>query len=71
MVTYVFLLDKQGFFVDTGVFALLLPIGACYLAGRLHFDIVWPVPWLCSCSVDCYHNDVGFLVLFTDFLVGL
>jgi hypothetical protein len=65
----VFLLDKQGYFVDTGAFALLLPIGACYLAGQFYFDNVWPVPWFCSCFVGYYHKDVGFLVLFSDFLV--
>jgi hypothetical protein len=51
MVTCVFLLDKLGYFVDTGVFALLLLMGVCTLAGRLYFGILWLVPWLCSCFV--------------------
>jgi hypothetical protein len=70
MVTCMFLLDKLGCFVDTDVFSLLLPMSACYLAGRLYFDILWLVPWLC-CFVHYYSNDVGFLVLFADFLVGV
>jgi hypothetical protein len=32
VVTSVFLLKKLGYFVDTGVFVLLLLMGACYLA---------------------------------------
>jgi hypothetical protein len=45
VVTCVFLLDKLGYFVGTGVFALLLPMGACYLAGLFYFAILWLVPW--------------------------
>jgi hypothetical protein len=62
---------KLGYFVDTGVFVLLLPMGGCYLAGRFYFHIPWLVPWLCSCFVRYYRNDVGLLVLFTDFLAGV
>jgi hypothetical protein len=38
-------LDKLGYFVDTGVFALLLPMGACCLAGWFYFDILCMVSW--------------------------
>jgi hypothetical protein len=60
VVTRVFLLDKLGYFIDTGV-ALLLPMNACYLSRQFYFDIMWLVPWLCSCFFfHCYHNDDVF-----------
>jgi hypothetical protein len=58
MVTCAFLLDKVGYFVGTGVFALLLFRLDCF-----NFDTLWTVPWLCSCFVCYYRNVVGFLVL--------
>jgi hypothetical protein len=38
--------------------------------GGLNFDILWPAPWLCSCYIRHYSKYAGFLVLFTDLLVG-
>jgi hypothetical protein len=63
--------DKIRYFVDIGDSALLLPMDGCYLAGRFYFGILQLVPWLGSCFVRYYRNDVGLLALFIDFLVGV
>jgi hypothetical protein len=55
--------DELEHVVHTGVFALLLPVGVCYLAGWFYFDIMWLVPWLCSCFAHYCYNDDGFIVL--------
>jgi hypothetical protein len=50
--TCVFLMNKVGYFVYTGVFHVVVTYGRALscLAG-FHFDILWPVPSLCSCFV--------------------
>jgi hypothetical protein len=35
-----------------------------------NFDILWPVPWLYSCFVRYYHNNVGFWCCLLIFLLG-
>jgi hypothetical protein len=57
----VFLLNKQGYLLDTGVLTLLLPIEMCYPASVVFiFDILWQDSWLCPCFF--LHNqcsDIG------------
>jgi hypothetical protein len=68
-VTRATLVDKLGYFIS--VFYV------CVIDGRMSrcegcfkFDILWPVPWLCSCFIRCYRNDISYLVIYTGFLVG-
>jgi hypothetical protein len=72
VVTCVFLVYKLGYFIDTGISALLLPMNECYLA--------WEILILIFCSEFLGYVLVlfvitlimfSFFVLFTDFPIGV
>jgi hypothetical protein len=65
-------LNKLEYFIDTGVFCVALTDGCALpcLCG-FNLDILSPIPSLCSYFVCYYLMMLVFLVLFTDFLVGV
>jgi hypothetical protein len=71
VVTCEFPLSKLGYFAGTGGFHVAVADGSVLSRlGGFNFDMLWPVPWLCSSFIRYYRNAVGFPVLFTDFVVG-